>query len=133
MNALFADAFYFVALLNRADQHHAKTHAVARELRCDIITTEWVLAEVADALASSASRRLAAAFIRELTLDAKVKIISATTDLFQRGLQLYEQRPDKKWSLTDCISFVVMQDEALHEALTGDEHFTQAGFRALLA
>jgi hypothetical protein len=65
MKTLFADAFYFVALLNRADQHHIKTIAVARELRNDIVTSEWVLAEVADALAASSSRRLAAAFIRD--------------------------------------------------------------------
>lgn len=133
MKAVFADAFYFVALLNRADQHHAKTIAAARELRRSIVTTEWVLAEVADALANSGSRRLAVAFIRELAQDPKVKIVPATSNLFQRGLRLYEQRPDKKWSLTDCISFVVMQEEELLEALTGDEHFNQAGFRAVLA
>ena len=132
MKAVFADAFYFVALLNRADQHHVKTIAAARDLRSHIVTTEWVLAEVADALAASNSRRLAVAFIRDLAEDSKVKIISATTDLFQRGLNLYEKRPDKKWSLTDCISFVVMQDENITDALTGDEHFTQAGYRALL-
>ena len=132
MKAVFADAFYFVALLNRADQHHSKAIAAARDLRSNLVTTEWVLAEVADALAASASRRLAASFIRDLSQDPKVKIIPATTDLFQRGLQLYEQRPDKQWSLTDCISFVTMQDESLADALTGDEHFGQVGFKALL-
>ncbi len=132
MKAVFADAFYFVALLNRADQHHSKATAAARDLRNNLVTTEWVLAEVADALAASASRRLAASFIRDLSQDPKVKIIPATTDLFQRGLQLYEKRPDKQWSLTDCISFVTMKDENLADALTGDEHFAQAGFKALL-
>lgn len=132
MKAVFADAFYFVALLNRADQHHAKTIAAARELCSNLVTTEWVLAEVADALASSASRRLAVTFIYDLSQDPKVKIIPASTDFFQRGLQLYEKRRDKQWSLTDCISFVTMQDENLTDALTGDEHFTQAGFKALL-
>lgn len=101
-------------------------------MRDNLVTTEWVLAEVADALAASASRRLAASFIRDLSQDPKVKIIPATTDLFQRGLQLYEERPDKQWSLTDCISFVAMQDKSLTDALTGDEHFAQAGFKALL-
>ena len=52
--------------------------------------------------------------------------------MFQRGLRLYEERPDKEWSLTDCLSFVVMKDENLREALTGDQHFEQAGFIALL-
>ena len=132
MSAVFADAFYFVGLINRADQHHAKITAAARQLRGAIVTTEWVLAEFADALASSASRSLVPDFIRALETDPKVKIIRASTGLFGRGLELYARRPDKHWSLTDCISFVVMQDEGLREALTGDEHFKQAGFVPLL-
>jgi predicted nucleic acid-binding protein len=50
----------------------------------------------------------------------------------ERGLDLYDARPDKEWSLTDCISFIVMQDHGTYEALTGDHHFEQAGFVALL-
>ncbi len=132
MKTVFADAFYFVGLLNRADQHHARVVAAARQLRDDLLTTEWVLAEFADALAESASRRLVAQFVRDLEQDPKVKIIRASTDLFRRGVQLYDDRPDKDWSLTDCISFVVMSDEGIREALTGDQHFEQAGFTALL-
>ena len=132
MKAVFADAFYFVALLNRGDQHHAKVTAAARQLRENLITTEWVLMELADALAESASRRLVAPFIHELSQDPKVQIIPVTTDLFQRGLRLYEDRQDKGWTLTDCTSFVVMRDESITDALTGDHHFEQAGFKALL-
>jgi predicted nucleic acid-binding protein len=132
MKPVFADAFYFVALLNRADQHHAGAVAYARQARTPVITTEWVLAEVADALAGKPSRSLAAAFIGDLARDPEVTIVPATTDLFQRGLRLYAQRPDKQWSLTDCLSFVVMTDARIQEALTGDEHFKQAGFTALL-
>ncbi len=132
MKAVFADAFYFVGLVNRADQHHAKVLAAAQALHEPIVTTEWILAEFADALAESASRRRVAQFIRDLEHDPKVKIIRASSELFRRGLQLYDARPDKKWSLTDCISFVVMKDEGLSDALTGDEDFEQAGFRALL-
>ncbi len=132
MKTVFADAFYFVGLINRADQHHAKVVAAARQLRGSILTTEWILAEFADALAESASRRLVPQLIRELEQDAKVKIVRTSTDLFRHGLALYEERPDKDWSLTDCISFVVMKDEDIREALTGDQHFEQAGFVALL-
>jgi predicted nucleic acid-binding protein len=132
MKAVFADAFYFVALVNRADQHHRKAVAAAEKLDSSIVTTEWVLAEFADALAESASRRIVPQFIQQLRNDPKIKIVTASGELFQRGLDLYQQRPDKKWSLTDCISFVVMNDEELREALTGDEHFQQAGFTALL-
>ncbi len=131
MSTVFADAFYFVGLLNRADQHHARVVAAARGWHDEILTTEGVLIEFADALAESASRHLVSQFIRDLEQDPKVKIVRNSTDLFRRGLQLYEDRPDKGWSLTDCISFVVMAEEGLREALTGDRHFEQAGFRAL--
>ena len=65
--------------------------------------------------------------------DGQITIVEPLESLYRRGLALYDARPDKEWSLTDCISFVVMADEGLTEALTGDGHFTQAGFKALLA
>jgi uncharacterized protein len=133
MTRVFADAFYFVALLNRADQYHSSATAAASQLRGQLVTTEWVLTEVADALADSASRRSVAPFIRDLVRDPKVTIVRAEGDWFARGLQLYEQRPDKDWPLTDCISFAVMAQEGISDALTGDHHFAQAGFKPLLA
>ena len=132
MKPVFADAFYFVALLNRADQHHPRAVAAARQLRDNLLTTEWVLMELADALAESTSRRLVLPFIRSLEQDPKVEIIRASRELMQRGLRRYDERPDKQWSLTDCISFVVMEEAEIREALTGDRHFKQAGFTALL-
>jgi len=63
----------------------------------------------------------------------RTQIVPLDSRLLQRGLDLFAGRHDKNWSLTDCISFVVMQDEDLTEALTGDSHFEQAGFKALLA
>jgi uncharacterized protein len=133
MNRVFADAFYFVALLNRADQFHRKAIAAAQRLRNDIVTTEWVLAEVADALAGPTNRLTVAAFLRDLGEDPNVVMVRASSDWFERGLKLYEQRPDKDWPLTDCISFAVMTEEKMTDALTGDHHFAQAGFRTLLA
>jgi predicted nucleic acid-binding protein len=59
-------------------------------------------------------------------------IVPPDTELFESGLELYEKRPDKDWSLTDCISFVVMKREGIVDALTGDHHFEQGGFNALL-
>ena len=132
MKPVFADAFYFVACLNRSDQHHEKTVAYARQMTGRLITTRWVLMEVADALAASISRPKVAAFVAALESDPSVTLMEARPSLFQRGLALYHERPDKEWTLTDCVSFVVMADEGLTDALTGDHHFEQAGFRALL-
>ena len=65
--------------------------------------------------------------------DPAFQCVRATSELIQRGRKLYRERADKEWPLTDCISFVVMQDHGLSEALTADHHFEQAGFKALLA
>jgi predicted nucleic acid-binding protein len=64
---------------------------------------------------------------------SRVKVVSLDSGLMRRGLELMRNRPDKDWSLADCISFVVMEEMGLREALTGDRHFEQAGFKALLA
>src|SRR5947208_1349136 len=123
MKPIFADAFYFIALVNSSDQHHPKALAAAQQFYGDILTTEWVLGEFADALAESTSRSLVRKFVQDLEQDPKVRIVRSGTQLFERGLKLYDERRDKEWSLTDCISFVVMTDEGLSEALTGDKHF----------
>jgi hypothetical protein len=132
VTAVFADTFYFLALINRSDQYHAKTIAIAQTFQSDIVTTEWVLVEFANALARSGCRAQVAAMIRDLTQDPRVSIVEASTSIFRRGLRLYQDRADKTWSLTDCISFAVMRDLSLRDALTGDRHFEQAGFTALL-
>ena len=68
----------------------------------------------------------------DLAVDVSTTILPPTLELFEAGCDLYEQRPDKEWSLTDCISFVVMHNHGLTDALTADRHFQQAGFQALL-
>ena len=72
-------------------------------------------------------------FHRALRNDPTVKIVPSSNELFAAGVELYATRSDKEWSLTDCISFVVMEREGLTDALTGDRHFEQAGFKVLLS
>ena len=131
MTACFADTFYFIALLNPDDEAHERAVAVARVSR-QVVTTTWVLAELADGLAETPSRPFFAEFLKRLRSNPTVTILPAANEQFNRAVELYDQRPDKGWSLTDCISFLVMRDQNLTEALTGDHHFTQAGFVALL-
>jgi predicted nucleic acid-binding protein len=131
MNVLFADTFYFLALINDRDTRHAE--AVRYDAaQVSLVTTAWVLTEVGDALSAPENR---GAFLRLLDLlgeSPDARIIPPSSDLFERGVELYRQRSDKDRSLTDCISFVAMADDRISEALTGDRHFEQAGFRALL-
>jgi predicted nucleic acid-binding protein len=132
MNRVFADSFYFFAILNPNDAAHARALAYASAHDGPIITTAWVLTELADGLAKTANRHVFAALVARLRADRENIIIPPTEALMARGIELYDSRPDKSWSLTDCISFVVMQDHGITEALTGDHHFEQARFTALL-
>jgi len=90
------------------------------------------LAEVGDAMAKPADRSKFVTLLEALAGDPDVKIVPATDDLFEKGVELYASRADKSWSLTDCISFVVMSDLGIDEALTADQDFEQAGYRAVL-
>lgn len=131
MNVVFADAYYFVARLNRRDQHHDRVIKFSRDFRARLVTSDWVLMEVADALAESESRFRVRDFIMHLRQAAGCEIIPASRELLDRALDFYHQHADKEWTLTDCASFVIMRDKGILEALTGDQHFQQAGFKVL--
>ena len=132
MTTVFADTFYFLALLDSREERHLQAAEVSRDLQLHIVTTEWVLAEFGDAYCHPNDRADFVSLYRSLLNHPRVKIIPADTRFFQRGVDFFEQRQDKEWSLTDCLSFVVMRDEEIAQALTGDKHFEQAGFTALL-
>ena len=131
MSRVFADTFYFLALLNQADAAHDKAVEYSK-LIDQLVTSEWVLTEVADGLAVSRHRNMLLQLRQELLADADVLVVPLEMQTHQEGVDLYASRPDKEWSLTDCVSFVIMGREAIREALTGDHHFEQAGFVALL-
>lgn len=133
--ATFLDTAYVNALVNTRDQWHAAALRWQQRLateRTPLVTTEFVLVEIADGLAAVRFRAQAAAVLGALRASSSVEVIPASSDLFAAGLQLYQSRPDKDWGLTDCTSFVAMEEHKLSEALTTDDHFRQAGFRALL-
>ena len=132
MNLVFADAFYFVARLNRHDQHHDRVLAFSSDFRARLLTTDWVLMEVADALAKSECRSRIRDFILHLRQSPACEVVPASRELQDRALELYHQHRDKNWTLTDCVSFVVMRERGLTDALTEDHHFEQAGFTARL-
>ena len=129
----FLDTAYVQALVNARDQHHLMARTLLQRLRAasEVWVTEAVLNEVGNVLARS-HRAEAAAFIKRCYTTANIRVVSVDTTLFHRAPDLYKHRADKDWGLTDCLSFVVMQDHELVDALTPDEHFQQAGFRALL-
>jgi uncharacterized protein len=132
MKATFVDTFYYLALVNAHDAGHQKAMAASRTRQGRLVTTQWIMVEVADALADPIERPKFLAILDAIGNDPTVALVAADDALFQRAVDLYRRRPDKEWSLTDCTSFVVMQEQQIREALTADAHFEQAGFVALL-
>jgi len=133
MKAVFADTAYYLALINPDDRLHGAAVRRSRERRGLVVLTGFILVELADGLSHMNQRRNFISLLANLRGDPHVQVIPVSEDLFERGVELYSRRADKDWSLTDCISFVVMKDYGLDEALTHDRHFAQAGFRPLLA
>jgi len=134
-NKVFLDTSYAIALSSPHDHYHPRAEVLAESLKqqeTQIVTTRAVLIEIGNALARRRYRSAAVELLNSLDGDPVVEIVPLSESLCTMAFQLYRDRPDKEWGLTDCVSFVVMQEQGLGDALTADEHFRQAGFRALL-
>ena len=132
MKAVFADTSFFLASLNPDDELHNKAIALSRQVSTPRLTTGFVLLEVANSMCRAGQRSQFVEFYTQLKKHPRARIVPVSQRLSDRGYGLYASRKDKDWSLTDCISFIVMSDVGISEALTHDHHFEQAGFTALL-
>ena len=135
MRAVFADSLYWIAIARRGDPWSAAAHRAKAELgEVRIVTTDEVLAEFLTALSGGGPklRQQAAGIAREIIANSNVRVIPQSRDSFLGGLKFYEQRRDKEYSLTDCVSMNAMRAESLSEALTNDHHFEQEGFAILM-
>ena len=135
MSAVFADAGYWIALWNPRDNLHPKALSVVDTLgTTSVVTTQMVLTEALDAMAGMGEfrRRLAIQTVHTLESDPNVEIVPQTDAQFRGAVDRYASRDDQRWSLTDCASFIVMEERGITEALAYDRDFEQAGFVALL-
>lgn len=135
MTAVFADAGYWIALWRPQDALYERAVTVAEHLGAiTVVTTQLVLTEALDAMAGAGEfrRRFAVQMVRELEQDPDVEIVPQTDAQFQTAVERYGARADQRWSLTDCSSFLVMEERNITEALAYDRDFEQAGFTALL-
>jgi uncharacterized protein len=135
MRILFADTGYWVALINPRDDLHKKAQKLSQDIQpAHIVTTEVVLVEVLNDFSDRGEffRKAAVNLIEKLYQHPNTTIIPQTSVQFQCALTLYKQRPDKEWSQTDCVSFKIMEEEKIAEALAYDKHFVQAGYQALM-
>lgn len=131
-NKLFVDTSFVIGLINDKDQYHEKALTFSHKFdNAPLVTTDAVLLEIANSLARDFKQE-AAKIIKILRESNNVNAIAIDRDLFERGFELYQKYNDKTWGLVDCISFVVMREHDISDALTSDKHFVQAGFRALM-
>lgn len=128
----FADTAYIVALVSERDENHEKAVELSIEYeRKPIVITDAVMLEIGNALAKS--HKTESIFLIEKFLNtAETEVIRLDETLFEKAFELYKSHEDKTWGLVDCISFVVMRENGITDALTADKHFVQAGFRALM-
>ena len=132
---VFLDTAYAIALSAPNDQYHDLAVKLSEQLESEgvaLITTRAVVIEIGNALSKLRYRKSAIALLESLEADPSIEIVPITEELYKRAYDLYRNRLDKEWGLTDCLSFIVMRERNLAKALTTDEHFEQAGFRALM-
>jgi predicted nucleic acid-binding protein len=131
---VFADTFYWLALARPRDAWHAAAWRWAgANAPTRIVTTDQVLTEVLNALAGTgpAGRAYAVATVRDIRSDPLVDVLPQSRANFDAALSLYEARPDKEYSLTDCRSMLAVRDLGMNEVLSNDHHFVQEGFTIL--
>jgi uncharacterized protein len=135
MDEVFVDAFYWIALANPADQwHNTVKHYDKNNPDTLLVTTEEVLTEFLNYYAEAGSyrRRIVGQMCEQVLLHPSITVISQSHESFLHGLELYRQREDKGYSLTDCISMVICNECGIKKVLTHDHHFEQEGFTLLL-
>lgn len=131
----FLDASYAIALVSVRDKCHTQAVSLAQMLAqtgATLVTTRAVLLEIGNALSKQRYRSAAIQLLIAIEADPNIEIVPLEQELYIRALRLYRERLDKEWGLVDCISFIIMQERFMQNALTADKHFVQAGFRALL-
>ncbi len=134
MKRVYADSLYWIALSHQRDQWHSAALKASHALHAaEIVTTQDMLSEFLTAFRHTPQlRSIAARRVQQITADPHIKVIPQSDQSFQAGFALYQTRPDKAYSLTDCISMEAMRQESITDILTHDDHFRQEGFTTLL-
>ena len=132
---VFLDTAYAISLSSSQDDFHKVALQIARVLETEqikIVTTQAILLEIGNALSKRRFRHAAVSLLQALDADPSVEIIPFSQQLYDQAFALFRSRLDKDWELIDCVSFVVMKEQGLNQALTTDEHYRQAGFQTLM-
>jgi predicted nucleic acid-binding protein len=132
MKSVFVDTSFIIALYNKDDECHRNAIAILPKIKgCPLVLTQAIILEIGNAFSSNKRKSAGVKIIKWIESSGEFQIIPYDKDLHKKAFQLYASRIDKDWSLTDCISFVVMKDYGIEHALATDRHFAQAGFKCV--
>jgi len=129
---ILVDSGFLLALAQPTDELHTRAVDWVQHLSEPMLVTEYVLWETVNSLSRRADRPRVHRIVEMISDDANYAFVHASPELLAAGLRLHHDRPDKDWSLTDCVSFHLMQERGITRALAYDIHFEQAGIEALL-
>lgn len=133
MKQIFIDTVFLIALLNHNDTYHRASVDFYQRFDGSYVTSEWILLELADGMSYSSHARALYLELRQTLLESKnFQVVPLDSLTYTDAIEMFGKHNDKRWSLTDCTSFVIMKDQGLTKALTADHHFTQAGFEIVL-
>ena len=132
MTRTLIDTSYIVAVVSDRDENHERANRLVDEYDQKLLlVTDAVLLEIGNALSKNFKPE-AVEIIENAFSSERIEVVRVNETLFDEGFELYKSHSDKTWGLVDCISFVVMRENNVTDALTSDKHFVQAGFRALM-
>ena len=135
MKKVFADTSGWLEIVGKSDSLHEKAVQIYMELLasdCNFVTHEGILLEIGNSLSKAKTRNVALKLKESIEKSSRIKLVALSPELIDAGWKLDAERNDKDWGIMDCISFVLMNDLRISEALTADRHFKQAGFIKLL-
>ena len=133
---VFVDTAFWISLFDRTDEKYPLAVQLLAQLeKTSFLTTDTVLTEMMNYFSKTSPfvRLQVAGFVKGVMLDEKVRVLYSTRALLVQSINFYEQRADKQYSLTDCMSMLVMRERSIFDVLTSDKHFRQEGFNVLMA
>ena len=131
----FIDTGFVIALVSPRDRYHAIAKHLSDQIEADgtrLVTSQAIILEIGAALSKSAFRPAAVRLIEAMQSDPLIDVIPVSDERLQHAFALFKERADKEWSLADCLSFDIMRERGIVDALTPDMHFAQAGFAVLM-
>jgi predicted nucleic acid-binding protein len=134
-NKFFLDTAFAIALISPKDAFHERALELAKQVeknKTHLVTTRAVIIEIGNALSKETMRKSAVELIDSMEEDETIAVVPVSEEIYNDAFKIFRSRLDKEWGLTDCISFVVMKQQGIANALTADQHFQQAGFTALM-